>query len=116
MKEITKYMAEDGEVFDSKTECEKYESTLGAESEYELTFEVNAILRLDGVVVKRKIKTNAEPNFDYGSDFKNMVYDAIMDTDAYESAGELLAIAANQGIYPYFDCFENEGLTECKKI
>jgi len=114
MKEVTKYMAEDGKIFDSRTECENYENGLG--TEYELTFKVNAILRLDGVVVKRKIKTNAEPSFDYGSDFRDIVFDAIMDTDAYESAGELLEIAANQGIYPYFDCFENEGLTECKKI
>jgi hypothetical protein len=114
MKEVTKYMAEDGKVFDSKTECEEYEETLG--TEYELTFKVNAILRLDGIVFKRKIRTNAEPNFDYGSDFRDIVFDAIMDTDVSESAGELLGIAANQGIYPYFDCFENEGLTEYKKI
>ena len=66
--------------------------------------------------IKRKIKTDAEPSFNYGSDFRDIVFDAIMDTDSYESAGELLGIAANQGIYPYFDCFENEELTECKKI
>ena len=114
MKEVTKYMAEDGKIFDSRTECENYENGLG--TEYEISFRVNAILRLDGIIVKRRVKTNAEPSYDYGSDFRNIAFDAIMDTDAYESAGELLGIAANQGIYPYFDCFENEGLTECKKI
>ena len=36
MKEITRYMAEDGKVFDNKAECEEYEKTLG--TEYELTF------------------------------------------------------------------------------
>lgn len=114
MKEITRYMAEDGMIFDNKTECEEYEKTLG--TEYELTFKVNAILRLDGVIVKRKIKTNAEPNFDYGSEFVNTALDTIYDTDNYETAGELLAIAARQNIYPYLECFEREIFDEYKKI
>lgn len=114
MKEITKYMAEDGKVFDSKTECEEYEKTLG--TEYELTFKVNAILRLDGIVVKRKIKTNAEPNYDYGSEFVDMALDTIYDTDDRETAGELLGIAANQNIYPYLDCFESEIFGAYRKI
>ena len=33
MKEITRYMAEDGMIFDNKTECEEYEKTLGTEYE-----------------------------------------------------------------------------------
>ena len=114
MKEVTKYIAEDGKVFDSRTECENYEKGLG--TEYEISFRVNAILRLDGVIVKRRMKTNAEPSYDYGSDFRDIVFDAIMDTDMSESAGELLGIAANQGIYPYFDCFEDEEMTEYKKV
>lgn len=114
MKEVTKYIAEDGKVFDSRTECENYEK--GLSTEYEISFRVNAILRLDGVIVKRRMKTNAEPSYDYGSDFRDIVFDAIMDTDMSESAGELLGIAANQGIYPYFDCFEDEEMTEYKKI
>lgn len=114
MKEITRYMANDGMVFDSKIECEEYEKRLGAE--YELTFKVNAILRLDGVIVKRKIKTNAEPNYDYGSEFVDMALDAIYDTDNHETAGELLGIAANQNIYPYLDCFESEIFSAYRKI
>ena len=114
MKEVTKYIAEDGKVFDSRTECENYENRLG--TEYEISFRVNAILRLDGVIVKRRMKTNAKPSYDYGSDFRDIVFDAIMDTDMSESAGELLGIAANQGIYPYFDCFEDEEMTEYKKV
>ena len=114
MKEITRYMAEDGMIFDNKTECENYENGLG--TEYELSFRVNAILRLDGVIVKRRMKTNVEPSYDYDSDFRDIIFDAIMDTDASESAGELLGIAANQGIYPYFDCFEDEQMIEYKKI
>ena len=114
MKEVTKYMAEDGKVFDSRTECENYENTLG--TEYEVSFRVNAILRLDGIIVKRKIRTNEKPSYDYCSDFKDIAFDAIMDTDMSESAGELLEIAANQDIYPYFDCFEDEQMTEYKKI
>ena len=114
MKEVTKYMANDGKIFDSKTECEEYEKTLG--TEYELTFKVNAILRLDGVIVKRKIKTNAEPNYDYGSEFVDTALDAIYDTDNHETAGELLGIAANQNIYPYLDCFESEIFGAYRKI
>ena len=114
MKEITKYMAEDGMIFDNKIECEEHEKTLGAE--YELTFKVNAILRLDGVVVKRKIKTNAEPNYDYGSEFVDTALDAIYDTDNYETAGELLAIAARQNIYPYLEGFEKEIFGAYRKI
>ena len=114
MKEITKYMAEDGMIFDNKTECEEYEKTLG--TEYELTFKVNAILRLDGVIVKRKIKTNAEPNYDYGSEFVDTALDAIYDTDNRETAGELLAIAARQNIYPYLEGFEKEIFGAYRKI
>ena len=114
MKKVTKYMAEDGKIFDSKTECEEYEKTLGAE--YELTFAVNAILRLDGIVVKRRIRTNAKPSYDYESDFRDLALDAIYDTDNYETAGELLSIAANQNIYPYLDCFESETLCAYKRI
>lgn len=114
MKEITKYMAEDGRVFDSKTDCEEYEKAL--EAEYELTFKVDAILRLDGILLKRKIKTNAEPSTDYSSDFRKEAYDAILDTDNYETACELLAIAARQSIYPYLGGFDHEILTESKKI
>jgi len=114
MKEITKYMAEDGMIFDNKTECEEYEKTLG--TEYELTFKVNAILRLDDIVVKRKIKTNAEPNYDLGSEFVDTALDAIYDTDNYETAGELLGIASNQNIYPYLDCFESEIFGAYRKI
>ena len=114
MKEVTKYMAEDGKVFDSITECEEYEKTLG--EEYELTFKVDIILRLDGVLIKRKIRTNAEPNFNYNSEFVNTALDAIYDTDNYETAGELLGIAACQNIYPYLYCFEKEIFEEYKKI
>ena len=111
---VIRYVAEDGRVFEDATECENYEKTLG--TEYELTFKVNAILRLDGVIVKRKIKTNAEPNFDYGSEFVDAALDTIYDTDNHETAGELLAIAARQNIYPYLDCFEGEIFSEYKKI
>ena len=114
MKEVTKYMAEDGKIFDSEIECKNYENTLG--TEYEVSFRVNAILRLDGIIVKRKIRTNVKPSYDYCSDFKDIAFDAIMDTDVSESAGELLGIAANQDIYPYFDCFEDEQMIEYKKI
>lgn len=114
MKEITKYMAEDGEIFDNKTECEEYEKTLGAE--YELTFRVNAIIRLDDVVIKRKIKTNAKPNYDYGSEFVDAALDAIYNIDNHETAEELLEIAANQNIYPYLDCFESEIFSAYKRI
>lgn len=114
MKEVIKYMSEDGKVFDTKTDCEEYEKTLGAE--YELFFKVNAILRLDGVIVKRKLKTNAKPNFDYGSEFVDTALDTIYDTDNHETAGELLAIAARQNIYPYLDLFDNEIFCEYKKI
>lgn len=114
MKEVTKYMAEDGKIFDSKAECREYEKTLG--TEYELTFRVNAILRLDDIIVKRKIKTNAEPSYDYGSEFVDKALDAIYDTDNHETAGELLGIAANQNIYPYLDCFESEIFGAYKKI
>lgn len=114
MKEITRYMAEDGMIFDTKTDCEEYEKTLGAE--YELTFKVNAILRLDGILIKRKLKTDAKPNFDYGSEFVDTALDTIYDTDNYETAGELLAIAARQNIYPYLDCFDKEIFSEYKKI
>lgn len=114
MKEVIKYMANDGKVFNSKTECEEYEKTLG--TEYELTFKVNIILRLDGVIVKRRIKTNAEPNYDYGSEFVDTALDAIYDTDNYETAGELLGIAANQNIYPYLDCFESKIFSAYRRI
>lgn len=116
MKEVKviRYIAEDGKVFEDPTECENYEKTLG--TEYELTFKVNAILRLDGIEVKRKIKTNAKPNFDYGSEFVDTALDTIYDTDNHETAGELLAIAARQNIYPYLDCFEGEIFSEYKKI
>ena len=114
MKEITKYMAEDGKVFDSKAECEEYEKAFGAE--YEVSFKVNAILRLDDVILTRKIKTNAEPSFDYASEFKDLAFDAIEDCDIRETAGELLGIAARQNIYPYCDYFEIETMTDYKKI
>lgn len=116
MKEVKviRYIAEDGKVFENATECENYEKTLG--TEYELTFKVNAILRLDGIMVKRKIKTNAEPNYDYGSEFVDTALDAIYDTDNHETAGELLGIAANQNIYPYLDCFESEIFGAYRKI
>lgn len=114
MKRVTKYMAEDGKIFNNKTECEEYEKTLGAE--YELTFRVNAILRLDDVVIKRRIKTNAEPNYDYGSEFVDTALDAIYNTDDHETAAELLGIAANQNIYPYLDCFEREIFSAYKRI
>ena len=114
MKEITKYMAEDGKVFDSIAECEEYEKTIA--SEYELTFAVNAILRLDDIIVTRKIKTNAEPNLNYDSIFRELTFDAINDTDNYETAGELLAIAARQNIYPYLAGFDDAVLTDYKKI
>ena len=114
MKEITRYMAEDGKVFDNKAECEEYEKTLG--TEYELTFRVNAILRLDNILVKRKIKTTAKPNFDHGSEFVDRALDAIYNTDNHETEEELLAIAARQNIYPYLDYFDNEIFCEYKKI
>lgn len=114
MKEIIKYMAEDGTVFNNKADCEKYEKTL--EAEYEVSFKVSAILRLDDVILTRKIKTNAEPSFDYESEFRDLAFDAIEDCDMRESAGELLEIAANQGIYPYTDYFETEPMTDYKKI
>lgn len=107
-------MAEDGKIFDSITECEEYEKTLG--TEYEITFKVNAILRLDNIILTRKIRTNAEPNFDYESNFRDLAFDAIMDSDMCETTGELLGIAARQNIYPYFDHFESETLTDYKKF
>lgn len=110
-----KYMAEDGKIFDNIAECEEYEKALGG-AEYEITFSVNAVLRLDNIILKRKIKTNAEPSFDYESEFRDLAFDSIMDTDICETAGELLGIAANQGIYPYFDCFEAENMIDYKKI
>lgn len=114
MKEITRYMAEDGMIFDNKTECEEHEKTLGAE--YELTFKVNAILKLDGIVLKRRMKTSAKPSFDYGSEFVDTALDTIYDTDSHETAGELLAIAARQNIYPYLESFDREIFDEYKKI
>ncbi len=111
---VIRYVAEDGTVFENATECKNYEKTLG--TEYELTFKVNAILRLDGIVLKRRMKTNAKPNFDYGSEFIDTALDTIYDTDNYETAGELLAIAARQNIYPYLECFEKEIFDEYKKI
>lgn len=114
MKKVLKFIAEDGKVFNTQTECEEYEKRLGAE--YILTFKVNAILRLDGIIVTRRIRTNAEPNFDYGSEFVDKALDTIYDTDNHETAGELLGIAANQNIYPYLDCFESEIFAEYKKI
>lgn len=116
MKEVKviRYIAEDGRVFEDATECENYEKTLG--TEYELTFKVNAILRLDGIELKRKITTKAKPNFDYGSEFVDAALDTIYDTDNYETAGELLGIAARQNIYPYLEGFEKEIFSEYKKI
>lgn len=116
MKEITVkvYEAEDGKHFETASECIAYEEKFS--KEYECAYRVNVILRLDGVALKRKISTSVKPNFDYGSVFRSIALDAIYDSDNYESAGELLAIAARQNIYPYVDCFESEELQSFKKI
>ena len=113
--DVMKYMAEDGKIFDSIAECEEYEKALGA-VEYEITYKVNAILRLDNIILTRKIKTNAEPSFDFESEFRDLAFDAIEDCDMRETAGELLGIAARQNIYPYTDYFDTQSMTDYKKI
>lgn len=117
MKEIQvkMYEAEDGKRFETASECISYEEER-LSKEYEGTYRVNVILRLDGIILKRRFSTSVKPNFDYGSPFRSKAYDVIYDSDNYESAGELLGIAARQDIYPYVDCFESEEWQSFEKI
>lgn len=117
MKEIQvkMYEAEDGKRFETASECITYEEERFSKK-YECTYRVNIVLRLDGVILKRRFSTTAKPNFDYESDFRSEAFDAIYDSDNYESAGELLGIAARQNIYPYVDFFESEEWQSFERI
>ena len=111
MKEITMYIAEDGATFSSKEECLEHEKK-ELQKVYEVEYEVDIILRLDGVRLKLEVPFT-------GNDevlFRDIAMDEIYDTDNHLTAGELLGIAANQGIYPYLDEYVNEDIIGKKEI
>ena len=113
MKKIIKYEAEDGCVFNTEAECKAYEEL--QKRTYDVTFEVDAILRLDRVKLVLPVEYSKflndmvdEKGINHcacGQDFYDRAWNTINDCESYPNVEELLSIARRQGIYPYVDCF-----------